>query len=153
MTVPVGTAASWVFEAPVSDCRGRLDSVVSWWWLPQRCRMTPELQCSEVIFSPKVAGFRALLKTFHSAGFVFCDKHRMRGNSKTEALGYELAFLGMLVLMYLGSSAKLGVWSSACLCIPQLFDAVLLVGLCFTCRTKTGVRGCENLVVLTGLCL
>lgn len=103
-----------------------------------------------LFFSPKVAGFRALLKTFYCIGFVFCNKNRIRGNGKTKALGYELAFLGMLELMYLGSSAELGVWSSVRLCIPQLLDAVLLVGLCFTCRTKTG--GVGNLVALNGLC-
>ena len=65
MSVPVGAAASRGFEAPVSDCRGRLDSVVSWRWLAQCCRMMAELQCLEVFFSLKVAGFRGLLKTFY----------------------------------------------------------------------------------------
>jgi len=39
-------------------------------------------------------------------------KTRMRGNGKTKALGYELAFLGMLELMCLGPSTELGLWSA-----------------------------------------
>lgn len=82
-----------------------------------------------------------------TAGFVFCDKNRLRGHSQAKAVGYEPAFLRMLELRCLGSSLEEGVWSSVCLCIPQLFDTVLLVGLCFTCRTKTRAGGGGNVFV------
>lgn len=83
---------------------------------------------------------------------MFCDKNRLGGNSEAEALRCELAFLGMLELSYLGSSLE--AWSSVCLCIPQLFDPVLPVGLCFTCRTgsRGGGGGGGNPFALTGLC-
>lgn len=69
--------------------------MVSWRWLAQCCRIVPELQRLEVLFFPKVVGFRALLKNLLQGLALVRKTERM----EKPALGYELALLRMLELM------------------------------------------------------
>lgn len=56
----------------------------------------------------------------------------------------------MLELRCLGLSLDAGIWSLVCLCIPQLFDTVLLLAFASLAGLKPGVVGVE--ICLVGLC-
>lgn len=65
----------------------------------------------------------------------------MRGNSKAKALGYELAFLGMLELRYLGSSLEAGVWSLVCLVFLGYLTLFCLLAFASLAGLKPGAVG------------
>lgn len=63
----------------------------------------------------------------------------MRGNSKAKALGYELAFLGMLELRYPGSSLEAG--SLVCLAFLGYLTLFCLLAFASLAGLKPGAVG------------